>query len=106
MKLMQTVYIVGAHALGAVRLSITRRNFPNLPVGARTAATSPPRLPPSPRPACHAGTEVAAAAKAAPSMCAGTCPRPVRQCVSYVRGKGRVTPGLRLVLTLETKNPR
>ena len=73
MKLVQTVYIVGAQALGAVKLNSTSKNFPNLPVGARTAATSPPTSPPSPRPARHEGTETEAAANAAPSMCAGTC---------------------------------
>ena len=71
MKLVHTVYMVGAHALGAVRLSSTSRNFPNFPVGARIAATRPPTSLPSPSPACHEGTESEAAANAAPSMCAG-----------------------------------
>ena len=71
MKLVHTVYIVGAQVLGAVRLSSTSKNFPNLPVGASTAATSPPTLFPLPSPAPHEGTESEAAVKAAPNMCAG-----------------------------------
>ena len=74
MKLVHTVYMLGAHALGAVKLSSTSRNLPNPPVGASTAATKPPTSFPSPSPAPHAGTDdIAAAANAAPSMCAGSC---------------------------------
>ena len=66
MKLVQTVYIVGALALGVVRANNTRRNFPNPPTGCRTASTRPPTFVALFRPAPHAGTYDAAAVKAAP----------------------------------------
>ncbi len=56
MKLVQTVYIVGALALGVVRDRSTRRNFPKPPTGWRTAATRPPTFVALFRPAFHAGT--------------------------------------------------
>lgn len=56
MKLVHTVYIVGALALGTVNARRTRRNLPKPPVGERMAATNPPTLLSSPNPAFHAGT--------------------------------------------------
>ncbi len=56
MKLVQTVYIVGAIALGVVRAMRTKRNFPNPPLGARIAANSPPTFPVPPRPSSQDGT--------------------------------------------------
>ena len=70
MKLVHTVYIVGAHALGMNSAMSTVRNLPNPPAGERTASTRPPTLFPLSKPASHAGTAGAAAANAAPSMCA------------------------------------
>ncbi len=72
-KLVQTVYIVGAHALGVVRDNSTSKNLPKPPVGWRIAAIRPPTSLPFPRPACHVGTDRAAEANAAPRRCTGTC---------------------------------
>ena len=73
MKLVQTVYIVGAHALGMKSAITTVRNLPKPPAGERTASTRPPTLLPLSKPAFHDGTAGAAAANAAPSMCATNC---------------------------------
>lgn len=71
-KLVQNVYIVGAHALGTVNDMSTMRNLPNPPVGCKIAAMRPPISFPFPRPACQDGTEVAADANAAPRRCVGS----------------------------------
>lgn len=68
MKLVQTVYSVGAQALGVLNASKTSRNFPNPPAGARMAPTRPPTSLPFPRPSCHVVTYGAAAVNAAPMM--------------------------------------
>ena len=65
-KLVQKLYIVGAHALGTVNDVSTSRNLPKPPVGLKIAAIRPPTLFPFPRPARQAGTEVAADANATP----------------------------------------
>lgn len=71
MKLVQTVYIVGAHALGAESDMRTSRNLRKSPVGSSTALTSPPTAFPLFSPSFHAGMYGAAAASAAPIICAG-----------------------------------
>ena len=71
-KLVQTVYIVGAHALGTVNDVSTSRNLPNPPVGRKIAAMRPPTSLPFPRPACQEGTEVAAEANATPRRYVGS----------------------------------
>lgn len=71
MKLVQTVYMTGAHALGIPSANMTSRNLPNPPVGSKTAEISPPRSLPFPRPASQAGTDTAAAVNDAPIICAG-----------------------------------
>lgn len=72
MKLVHTVYMVGALALGVVKDKRTSRNLPKPPVGDRTAATSPPTSFPPASPAFQAGTYTAAAVNAAPIRCMGT----------------------------------
>ena len=56
MKLVHTVYNVGAQALGVLNASNTRRNFPKPPAGAKMAPTRPPTSLPFPRPSCHVET--------------------------------------------------
>lgn len=68
MKLVHTVYSVGAHALGVLSASKTRRNLPNPPAGARMAPARPPTLLPLPSPSSHVVTYGAAAVKAAPMI--------------------------------------
>ena len=71
-KLVQKVYIVGAHALGTVNEMSTSRNLPNLPVGCKIAAKRPPTSFPFPRPAFQAGTEDVADANATPRRYVGS----------------------------------
>lgn len=69
MKLEPNVYIVGAHALGTDSASRTVINLPNPPMGDSMASINPPTLLPLSKPACHAGTLYALAAKTAPRKC-------------------------------------
>lgn len=71
MKLVQVVYIVGAHALGAESDRRTSKSLPKPRVGAKIALMRPPTLLLLLRPSFQAGTYVAAAAKDAPIICAG-----------------------------------
>lgn len=66
MKLLENVYMVGAHAAGIVNASRTVRNLPRFPRGERIASTRPPMLFPSSKPSFQAGTYGADAASAAP----------------------------------------
>jgi hypothetical protein len=66
MKLVPNVYIVGAHALGTDNATMTMRNLPNPPLGARTADIRPPMLSPPSNPVAQDGTAGADAVKAAP----------------------------------------
>lgn len=68
-KLVPNVYIDGAHALDTDRATRTVRNFPNPPVGERTAEIRPPTFFPFSNPADQAGTDSADAANAAPRKC-------------------------------------
>jgi hypothetical protein len=67
------VYIVGAEAEGTDNAMSTAKNFPNPPVGARMAEIRPPILLPSLKPDSQDGTDGAAAANAAPSICPIIC---------------------------------
>ena len=56
MKLVQTVYMVGAIALGVVSAINTSKNLPKPPAGCNTAATRPPTSFPLSKPSFQAGT--------------------------------------------------
>lgn len=66
MKLLEKVYIVGAHALGTDNAKSTVKNLPKPPRGDRTASIRPPTLLPLSKPASQEGTAIAEAAKTAP----------------------------------------
>ena len=73
MKLVHTVYMVGAIALGVVKARSTRRNLPKPPLGCKIAATRPPTSFPLSKPSFQAGMYLAATVNAAPMKWVGAC---------------------------------
>lgn len=65
-KLVQTVYIVGAIPLGVLKAISTNKNLPKPPTGCSMAATRPPTSFPLSKPSFQDGTKGAATVKAAP----------------------------------------